>query len=217
MANVHIEYFTDVLCVWAYVEQVRIDQLVQNFGEDVTVEHRFIDVFGDCSRLTDRWADRGGLAGYGDHVREVVGRFDHCDVNPEVWVRNMPNSSIGCHVFLRAVDLLDVPEALPKAAWAMRKAFFTECADIGTREVQFGIAESIGLDRAAIQSHLASGEAHACLSRDSRAARTGSVQMSPTLLFNEGRQRLAGNVGYRVIEANIRELLSNPSSEPSWC
>jgi hypothetical protein len=43
------------------------------------------------------------------------------------------------------------------------------------------------------------------------------VTVSPTLIFNEGRQRLNGNVGYRVIEANIRELLHNPSGELSWC
>jgi hypothetical protein len=34
---------------------------------------------------------------------------------------------------------------------------------------------------------------------------------------NEGRQRLNGNVGYRVLEANIRELLNHPAGEQSWC
>jgi hypothetical protein len=37
-------------------------------------------------------------------------------------------------------------------------------------------------------------------------------------LFNEGRQVLTGNVGYRVIEANVRELLRQPSDDQSsWC
>jgi predicted DsbA family dithiol-disulfide isomerase len=44
-----------------------------------------------------------------------------------------------------------------------------------------------------------------------------TVTVSPTLIFNEGRQRLNGNVGYRTIEANIRELLHNPPEEQSWC
>ena len=35
--------------------------------------------------------------------------------------------------------------------------------------------------------------------------------------LNEGRQLLAGNVGYRVIEANIRELLDTPGDQQSWC
>jgi hypothetical protein len=37
------------------------------------------------------------------------------------------------------------------------------------------------------------------------------------LVLNEGRQLLNGNVGYRVIEANIRELLVSNVVEASWC
>lgn len=44
-----------------------------------------------------------------------------------------------------------------------------------------------------------------------------TVSVSPTLIFNERQQRLNGNVGYRVIEANTRELLDNPTSEQSRC
>ncbi|MEA5480541.1 hypothetical protein VB774_23140 [Pseudanabaena galeata UHCC 0370] len=47
--------------------------------------------------------------------------------------------------------------------------------------------------------------------------REHTISVSPTLIFNEGRQRLNENVGYRVIEANIRELLNNPEDEQSWC
>ncbi|TPV95892.1 MAG: disulfide bond formation protein DsbA, partial [Myxococcales bacterium FL481] len=34
---------------------------------------------------------------------------------------------------------------------------------------------------------------------------------------NEGRQRLNGNVGFRIIEANVRELLRHTETEHSWC
>ena len=41
---------------------------------------------------------------------------------------------------------------------------------------------------------------------------------SPTFILNEGRQKLYGNVGYRVIEANLQELLKSPdASQASWC
>jgi len=55
------------------------------------------------------------------------------------------------------------------------------------------------------------------LSKDFDLIKEHTVTVSPTLIFNEGRQRLNGNVGYRVIEANIRELLHNPTEEQSWC
>jgi len=43
------------------------------------------------------------------------------------------------------------------------------------------------------------------------------VSSSPTLLLNEGRQRLVGNVGYRILEANVRELFERPGVQQSWC
>jgi hypothetical protein len=38
------------------------------------------------------------------------------------------------------------------------------------------------------------------------------------MILNQGRQKLFGNVGYRIIEANIQELLreANPD-QASWC
>ena len=44
----------------------------------------------------------------------------------------------------------------------------------------------------------------------------GSTQ-TKAVLINEGRQKLYGNVGYRVIEANIEELLTDNTDRASWC
>ena len=99
----------------------------------------------------------------------------------------------------------------------MREAFFTTLADISDRKVQLAIAEELGLDITLIQAQIDSGEAYALLSKDFDLIKEHTVTVSPTLIFNEGRQRLNGNVGYRVIEANIRESLHNPTDEQSWC
>lgn len=42
---------------------------------------------------------------------------------------------------------------------------------------------------------------------------------SPAYVFNDGRQLLYGNVGYRIIASNLRELMSahRVEGEPSWC
>lgn len=34
---VTIEYFSDVLCIWAYGAQARVDELKRNFGDQVRV------------------------------------------------------------------------------------------------------------------------------------------------------------------------------------
>ena len=79
------------------------------------------------------------------------------------------------------------------------------------------ICERQGLAAAVITNALHSGDAHAVLSSDMKQALDLGVRASPTMTFNEGRQTLTGNVGYRVIEANIRELIRRPHGQQTWC
>ncbi len=224
MKPIRIFYFSDVLCVWAYIAQVRLEELKVAFPEIVVIEYHFLAVFGNArEKLENGWRDRGGLTGYQNHVKGIASKFEHISVHPDVWSR-VPTSSASAHLFLNAIQLLEikglVPESdqvLEKTAWAFREAFFTKLADISDRKVQFAIAEELGLDITLIQKQIDSGEAYALLSKDFDLIKEHTVTVSPTLIFNEGRQRLNGNVGYRVIEANIRELLHNPTDEQSWC
>ena len=63
-----------------------------------------------------------------------------------------------------------------------------------------------------------SGEAHAALELDHQLAASYQIAGSPTFVFNEGRQKLYGNIGYRVIEANLKELITEPELEmAAWC
>lgn len=225
MQPIRISYFSDVLCVWAYIAQIRLDELTANFPDRVSIDYHFFPVFGNAhEKLEARWRDKGGLRGYSDHVHEVAKKFDHITVHPDVWAIDTPTSATSCHLFLNAIQLLEIKEIIPKsekifekANWAFREAFFTRLANVSDRKVQFAIAEKLGLPIASIQDQIDSGEAYALLSRDFELIREHTVSVSPTLIFNEGRQRLNGNVGYRVIEANIRELLNNPANEQSWC
>jgi len=225
MEPIRIFYFSDVLCIWAYIAQIRLNELENTFQDKIAIAYHFVPVFGNArEKLETRWRDRGGLKGYSDHVQEVIQKFDHITVHPDIWETVTPASSTSCHLFLQAIQLLEIKEIVPKsekifekATWAFREAFFTQLADIGDRRVQFEIAESLGLPIAAIQAEIDNGEAYALLSEDFDLVKEHAVTVSPTLIFNEGRQRLNGNVGYRVIEANIRELLHNPPDEQSWC
>ena len=63
-----VEYYTDVLCVWAWIAQRRIDELIEQLGDQTTLRHHYIDLFGDnASRIDDQWGDRGSYAGFADH------------------------------------------------------------------------------------------------------------------------------------------------------
>ncbi|PZV18615.1 MAG: disulfide bond formation protein DsbA [Leptolyngbya sp.] len=225
MEPIRISYFSDVLCVWAYIAQIRLDELQATFQGEIEISHHFVSVFGNArEKLENSWRDRGGLKGYSDHVQDVAKKYDHITINPDIWTRAAPSSSMSSHLFLHAIQLLETKEIVQpsekvfeKTIRAFREAFFTQLANISDRTVQFAIAEDLGLPIAAIEQQIDSGEAYAQLSKDFDLVKEHGVSVSPTLIFNEGRQRLNGNVGYRVIEANIRELLHNPPGEESWC
>jgi predicted DsbA family dithiol-disulfide isomerase len=214
---VSVLHFSDVLCVWAYVGHARLTELETAFGQLVSTDVHFMTVFGDArGKLEKRWADRGGLAAYADHVRSVVSRFDHVSLHPDAWTRVAPTSSLGAHIFLAAVKLISA-DVFRAVSWSLREAFFRDAADISARHIQLEVGERCGLVVSELERLLASGHAHAELSRGLDLVRQYAVEVSPTFVFNEGRQRLNGNVGYRVIEANVRELLRSPEQGQSWC
>jgi len=102
--------------------------------------------------------------------------------------------------------------------WRLRRAFFHECRDISQRKVQHAIAEQIGISLASVEAEINSGAAFASLAADYQQRDRLRIEGSPTYVLNQGRQKLYGNLGYRVIEANIRELLREPGvDERSWC
>ena len=119
---------------------------------------------------------------------------------------------------LRAVDPDGTERSLiERVLNSLRRAFFVDLVDISNQHRLLELAEQAGVDIAKLQQILDSGAAHARLAADLAAATRSTVRASPTMAFNEGRQVLTGNVGYRVIEANLRELLRSPSDQQSWC
>jgi predicted DsbA family dithiol-disulfide isomerase len=224
MEPVRALYFTDVLCVWAYLNQVRIDELRAKLEEHVSVESRFCSVFGNVpGKLEEKWSQRGGAAAYGAFVRKLAAEYGHAPVHADVWSKLTPVSSMPCHLMLcavrRLVDRGEAPaESYYAACWAVRQAFFRDARNVSDTQVLLDIAAQLGLDVDAIRAELRTGRAHAELSADVELVRQLDVKLSPSLILNEGRQRLNGNVGFRVIEANIRELMhKRERDEASWC
>ena len=41
MQPIRVVHFSDVLCVWAYVSQIRMDELQHQFADAVVVEYRY--------------------------------------------------------------------------------------------------------------------------------------------------------------------------------
>jgi predicted DsbA family dithiol-disulfide isomerase len=229
MGVVKVSYFSDVLCIWAYVAQARIDAVKEKFGGTVRFDHRFCSVFGDTAgKIASTWRDKGEHAGFNSHLRGVARQFPHIEVHPDIWLNTRPPTSTSAHLFMVAVQQWQEREGqaqgepavsiFDRVMWALRCAFFRDCRDIGRWDVQCELAEALGVDIGAIEKCIHDGTAFARLAADYQVADKMRIEGSPSFVLNEGRQKLYGNVGFRVIEANIQELLRAPAGDQaSWC
>jgi predicted DsbA family dithiol-disulfide isomerase len=228
-----ISHFSDVLCVWAYVAQIRLDELKRQFGDDIIIHHHFIPLFGSTkTRIGEGWADKGGYKGFSDHVLHVCEAFPHVKVNSDVWSVCRPNSSASTHCYIKAIQLLESEglmssqtiaeyhgrSLLEEFVWRVRLAFFVDAQDISNYIVLTRIAKSLSIDFEKIEEKLKSGEAIAALCRDAELRDIYKIEGSPTYYLNGGRQKLYGNVGYKILEANVLELMQNETANiASWC
>ena len=222
MSVVKVSYFSDVLCIWAYIAQARIDAVREKFGDTVELDHRFCLVFGNtAAKVRANWKDKGEYAGFNAHLRHVALQFSHVELHPEVWLKTRPPTSSSAHLFMTAVrQWQQEREAVvfDELLWAFRCAFFRDGRDIARWDVQCELAEALGVDIAAIERRIHDGTAHARLASDYQDADKMRIEGSPSFVLNEGRQKLYGNVGFRIIEANIQELLRAPAGDQaSWC
>lgn len=229
MSVAEITYFSDVLCIWAYASQARIEAVKDKFGDAIRIKHRFCSVFGDTAqKITATWNNKGGYEGFNAHLRTVAERFPHIEVHPEIWLKTRPPTSASAHLFMKAVERWDRETGMTRGhssegifdrvLWASRCAFFRDCRDIARWDVQCEIAEAFGADIVAIRRYIDSGAAFAGLAGDYNDAEKMRIEGSPSFVLNEGRQKLYGNIGFRLIEANIQELLRAPGTdEASWC
>ena len=96
--------------------------------------------------------------------------------------------------------------------------FFAEARDVSDWRVHSQIADALRIDYGEVEEKIRSSEAVAQLAVDINLSQAHHVEGSPTFIMNNGRQKLFGNVGYHLLEANVQELLRNaPEDEASWC
>ena len=81
-----------------------------------------------------------------------------------------------------------------------------------------GLLGGEGIPEQPLDAMLVNGAAMAELSDDLAAKERLGLVGSPTYVLDGGRQQLFGNVGYRILEANVAELLAGDGAPSgSWC
>ena len=217
-ANAIVDYYTDVLCVWAWIAQPRLDKLCNEWRDQVTVRYRDVDVFGDAhKKIPAKWGQQDGFHRFAEHVQQAGADHIHTKLHSDLWRITRPRSSLPAHLVLKAASLVAGKAAEESLALALREAFFCDARDISDMEVLLSVADTTGVDADALRRVVRTGEALAGLSADLRDAQALGVRGSPTWVLNDGRQLLYGNVGYRILQANVEELVNRPEGEASWC
>ena len=215
---ISIDYYTDVLCIWAWIAQPRLEELHKQWGNKIRVHHRYVDIFGDaCAKIPTQWGEADGFEKFHAHVAHSAKPYEHTQVHPDIWTRVRPNSSMTAHLFLKAVDLVAGYAQVDTLSTAMRHQFFTQAADVGKLENLLDMSDNLGINNDDILTALHNGKAMAVLSADYRSAKDCGIKGSPSWVLNSGRQTLYGNVGFRILNSNIEELIKNPAQEASWC
>jgi predicted DsbA family dithiol-disulfide isomerase len=223
MTKITLDYFTDILCIWAYVAQIRLDELNSEFDQKIHVNEHFITLFGNTEkRIGEGWKEKGGFKGFNQHVLNVAKGFPHLKINPNIWLTCRPTSSANSHLYLKAIQLLVKEKKINTSdfqdmTWHIRKSFFQDAKHISQISVLTELAEELSLPVDLIQEKINNGSAIAALCEDMEMRDKYKLEGSPTYLLDNGRQKLYGNVGYRVLEANVQELIERPEGIASWC
>jgi predicted DsbA family dithiol-disulfide isomerase len=213
-----VDYYSDVLCVWAWIAQRRIDELNKCLGNKIDIRYHYLDVFGDAvNKVPTQWHDRGGYEGFSAHVIDSASEYEDAHINKNIWSKIRPTSSANPHLVLKAIELNCSSQHSIDLALKFRQAFFVDAQDISNIDVLFSLIEQAGLDSMLVNKAILDGSAMAALMGNYQQAKTLGLKGSPSYIINNGRQTLYGNVGYRVLLANIEELLKKPTSEASWC
>jgi predicted DsbA family dithiol-disulfide isomerase len=213
-----IDYYTDVLCVWAWIAQRRIEELNQKLETEIEFQYYYVDIFGDVpTKMSTQWEQKGGYVGFAEHVQQSAFAFEGGRINSKTWTEVRPATSANAHLVLKALEITYDKDISIEMALKFRSAFFVDALDIGNLEVLCGLVKTNGLNQHKINTSINDGSAMAALMHDYQKSKQQNIKGSPSYVIDGGRQTLYGNVGYRVLLANIEELLKNPADEASWC
>jgi predicted DsbA family dithiol-disulfide isomerase len=207
-ATVIIDYYSDILCVWAWIAQRRIDELNNTLSNKIELRYHYLDVFGDASnKIPNQWAERGGYAGFAKHVIDSAAPYPDAPINADIWHKVRPNTSANAHLVLKAIELSYGKDKSIEIALLIRQAFFIDGQDIAQFSLLFSLLERVDINYKLINKAIYDGSAMASLMADYQHAKTLSLKGSPSYIIDNGRQVLYGNVSYRVLLVNIEEHL----------
>jgi predicted DsbA family dithiol-disulfide isomerase len=222
-SSLHFEYWSDPLCIWAYVAQSKLERVISEWGEHLTIDYRIVPVFGSFPRRfsTGVWS-KAGVEGRSEATAKVAREHGCEGVTGALWTRDTPTSSWSCGAAAKgAFHLERTEQAAPGSGAtylrALRRRAFEANENICRRAVQLSVAEEVGVDPARLSALLDDGLPFALLAEDDEDRKTAGVRGSPSYVFDGGRATLYGNFPFEVLHATMTELLRGMGLGASAC
>ena len=216
-------YWTDPLCIWAFVARTKLDQLRTNSDAELHVSHRIVPVFGSVvQRFRDgSWAE-AGPDGRAASTRRVAEQFGHTNITGQVWIDDAPASSWSPSLAIKSIFLAEAAGEVPAGTaetfqWRLRECFFIKNLNIARRQIQLEVAESCDISARVLLARIDDGRAMAALFEDYEEKQNLGVRGSPTYVFDGAREVLYGNVPYELIQTTVNLLLRDGMPGCSAC
>jgi len=217
------EYWSDPLCIWAFVAQSKLEHVLDRWERCIDVRYHVVPIFGSVvGRLRDGVWAKQGVEGRAETTRRVAAAQGREDVSGAIWLDDCPASSWPPCVALKAVFAMESVEEIAPGSGAayqlaMRERFFIENKNVARRSEQLTLAEALELPRASLERRLDDGSAAAALWEDHERRESMRIQGSPTYVFEGGRAMLYGNFPVHVLTATVAELVAGLDLGGSPC
>jgi predicted DsbA family dithiol-disulfide isomerase len=213
MESLPVTYWSDPLCIWAFVAQQKLDSVVAEFGERIAITYRVVPVFGSVGwRFAEGPWSKGGVEARVAATAKVAAQHGHTDVTGAVWADDTPSSSWSPGAAIKAVFAMVDAGAITAAQaaayqWQLRRRFFVDNVNITRRGEQVALASKLEIPIDDLELRLDDGSAVAALWEDNRLREATMIAGSPTWVFDGGRAKLYGNFDFGVLRATIEQLL----------
>lgn len=210
--RIPLQYWSDTLCIWAFVAQDKLERLLMEKGPILDVAYRIIPVFGSVPHRfrEGSWAQKGP-EGRVAATRRVAHERGHTEVTGEIWRTDPPASSWAVGAVVKAAFALEAAGRLNKGTAAafqlrLRRRFFVDNVNVARRAYQMEAAEAEGIPVVDLEARLDDGSALAALYEDYLEKETLKLQGSPTYVFDGGRAQLYGNFDHAILDATLASL-----------
>ena len=207
-----IDIIFDTICPWCYIGKRRLDQALKA-RPHVTVEKRWrpfllnpdlpIDGIERRSYLVQKFGSEG-------RIERMLGAISQVGQSVEIdfafdRIERTANS-IESHRLVRFADRSGKAEACVEALFL---SYFVNGHDIGRPDLLLDIGIRLGLDRAALETHLASDDGKAEIIEENRRVHGMGVTGVPTFVF-AGEYAIAGAQDPTVLTRLIDAAAANP-------